>query len=240
MSNYTTVGEDNDLTRRTMLRNVALAAATAVVSGQLSLEAAQHVHQQVKEERKTSGTYKFKLLNEREYETLGRLAELIVPDDEISGSAREAGAVEFIDLLCSQNKELADIYTGGLLWLDAQMEDRYSVSFLKATEAQQTAMLDLLVEAEKQDGERRAQGLTFEDIQRYQEFESYGIYRPSELSPGIRFFAWVRRMTVDAFYTSEIGVKDIGYKGNTAISKFEVPQEIIDYALKRSPFASSS
>jgi gluconate 2-dehydrogenase gamma chain len=239
MSNNRTIpAPDNDLSRRAMLRGVAL-AATAIASGQLSLEAAQHVHQQVKEEKKNAGTYKLKLFNEREYKTLGRLAELIVPADEVSGSAREAGAPEFIDLLCSQNRELADIYTGGLLWLDAQMEDRYAVSFLDATEGQQTAMLDLLVEAEKQEGERRAQGLTFEDIQRYQEFESYGIYRPSELSPGIRFFDWVRRMTVDAFYTSEIGVKDIGYKGNTATSKFEVPQEIIDYALKRSPFASS-
>jgi Gluconate 2-dehydrogenase subunit 3 len=237
-NNRTSPAPDNDLSRRAMLRGVAL-AATAVASGQLSLEAAQHVHQQVKEEKKNAGTYKLKLFNEREYKTLGRLAELIVPADEVSGSAREAGAPEFIDLLCSQNRELADIYTGGLLWLDAQMEDRYAVSFLDATEGQQTAMLDLLVEAEKQEGERRAQGLTFEDIQRYQEFESYGIYRPSELSPGIRFFDWVRRMTVDAFYTSEIGVKDIGYKGNTATSKFEVPQEIIDYALKRSPFASS-
>jgi gluconate 2-dehydrogenase gamma chain len=239
MSNNRTIpAPDNDLSRRAMLRGVAL-AATAIASGQLSLEAAQHVHQQVKEEKKNAGTYKLKLFNEREYKTLGRLAELIVPADEVSGSAREAGAPEFTDLLCSQNRELADIYTGGLLWLDAQMEDRYAVSFLDATEGQQTAMLDLLVEAEKQEGERRAQGLTFEDIQRYQEFESYGIYRPSELSPGIRFFDWVRRMTVDAFYTSEIGVKDIGYKGNTATSKFEVPQEIIDYALKRSPFASS-
>jgi|GEM_PF-205830 len=239
MSNNRTIpAPDNDLSRRAMLRGVAL-AATAIASGQLSLEAAQHVHQQVKEEKKNAGTYKLKLFNEREYKTLGRLAELIVPADEVSGSAREAGAPEFTDLLCSQNRELADIYTGGLLRLDAQMEDRYAVSFLDATEGQQTAMLDLLVEAEKQEGERRAQGLTFEDIQRYQEFESYGIYRPSELSPGIRFFDWVRRMTVDAFYTSEIGVKDIGYKGNTATSKFEVPQEIIDYALKRSPFASS-
>jgi gluconate 2-dehydrogenase gamma chain len=239
MSNNRTIpAPDNDLSRRAMLRGVAL-AATAIASGQLSLEAAQHVHQQVKEEKKNAGTYKLKLFNEREYKTLGRLAELIVPADEVSGSAREAGAPEFTDLLCSQNRELADIYTGGLFWLDAQMEDRHGVSFLDATEGQQTAMLDLLVEAEKQEGERRAQGLTFEDIQRYQEFESYGIYRPSELSPGIRFFDWVRRMTVDAFYTSEIGVKDIGYKGNTATSKFEVPQEIIDYALKRSPFASS-
>jgi gluconate 2-dehydrogenase gamma chain len=237
-NNRTSPAPDNDLSRRAMLRGVAL-AATAIASGQLSLEAAQHVHQQVKEEKKNAGTYKLKLFNEREYKTLGRLAELIVPADEVSGSAREAGAPEFTDLLCSQNRELADIYTGGLFWLDAQMEDRHGVSFLDATEGQQTAMLDLLVEAEKQEGERRAQGLTFEDIQRYQEFESYGIYRPSELSPGIRFFDWVRRMTVDAFYTSEIGVKDIGYKGNTATSKFEVPQEIIDYALKRSPFASS-
>ena len=239
MSDTTTLpSQSSDLSRREVLRNIAL-TVTAVAGGQLSLEAAQHIHQQVKEERKSAGTYKLKLFNEREHKTLGRLAELIVPADEVSGSAREAGAPEFIDLLCSQNRELAQIYTGGLLWLDAQMEDRYSASFLEAKEDQQTAMLDLLVEAEKQEGERRAQGLTFEDIQRYQEFESYGIYRPSELSPGIRFFDWVRRMTVDAFYTSEIGVKDIGYKGNAAISKFEVPQEIVDYALKRSPFASS-
>ena len=227
-----------ELSRREALRNIAL-TVTAVAGGQLSLEAAQHVHQQVKEEKKREGAYKLKLFNEREYKTLGRLAELIVPADPVSGSAREAGAPEFIDLLCSQNKELADIYTGGLLWLDAQMQDRYAASFLEAKEDQQTAMLDLLVAAEKQEGERRAQGLTFEDIQRYQEFESYGIYRPSELSPGIRFFSWVRKMAVDAFYTSEIGVKDVGYQGNTAVPKFEVSQEIIDYALKRSPFSST-
>jgi Gluconate 2-dehydrogenase subunit 3 len=227
----------SDLSRRQVLRNIAL-TVTAVAGGTLSLEAAQHVHQLVKEEKK-SGGYKPKLFNEREYKTLGRLAELIVPADEVSGSARDAGAPEFIDLLCSQNKELAGIYTGGLLWLDAEMEHRFSVPFLEAREDQQTGMLDLLVQTEKQEGERRAQGLTFEDIQRYQEFESYGIYRPSELSPGIRFFDWVRRMTVDAFYTSEIGIRDIGYKGNTALPKFEVSQEIIDYALKGSPFASS-
>jgi len=152
MSNNKTRRAPNDFSRRAVLRGVAL-AATAAASGQLSLEAAQHAHQQVKEEKKSTGSYKLKLFNEREYKTLGRLAELIVPADQVSGSAREAGTPEFIDLLCSQNRELADIYTGGLLWLDAQMEDRYAVSFLDATEGQQTAMLDLLVDAEKQNGE---------------------------------------------------------------------------------------
>ncbi|MBL8293408.1 MAG: hypothetical protein JNN08_16290, partial [Bryobacterales bacterium] len=46
---------------------------------------------------------------------------------------------------------------------------------------------------------------------------------------------WVRKMTVDAFYTSPLGIKDLGFKGNRAWSKYTVPQESIDYVMKRSP-----
>jgi hypothetical protein len=42
-------------------------------------------------------------------------------------------------------------------------------------------------------------------------------------------------MVVDAYYTSPAGIKDIGYMGNTAVAKFEIPQEAIDYAINRSP-----
>ena len=55
-----------------------------------------------------------------------------------------------------------------------------------------------------------------------------------ELSPGIEFFALVRRMTVDAFYTSEIGIKDIDYRGNSAMGSYPAPTESIAYALKKS------
>jgi hypothetical protein len=44
-------------------------------------------------------------------------------------------------------------------------------------------------------------------------------------------------MVVDAYYTSPIGIKDLGYMGNSAMSQFSVPQEALEYALKRSPFA---
>ena len=226
------------VSRRGMLRQVGL-ALTAVAGGQLKLEGVQHVHQHVKEEKKKTGIYKPKLFNEHEFKTLGRLAELIVPPDEISGSAREAGAPEFIDLLCSQNEELAVIYTGGLMWLDGRMQKRYSVPFIEAKEDEQTAMLDLLVEAERDERERKTKGLTYEGTHHYQGFGSYGIFSPSDLGPGIVFFDWLRKMTVDAFYTSEIGIKDVGYRGNSARAKFEVPQEAIDYALKRSPFGQS-
>ena len=79
MSDQTLV-QIEDLSRRDMLRNIAL-AVTAVAGGQLKLEAAQHVHQQAKEEKKKAGIYQPKLFNEQEYGTINRLSELIVPAD---------------------------------------------------------------------------------------------------------------------------------------------------------------
>ena len=56
------------------------------------------------------------------------------------------------------------------------------------------------------------------------------------MAPGVRFFDWARKLIVDAYFTSPIGIKDVNYIGNQALSKYEVPQEAIDYAFNRSPF----
>ncbi len=189
--------------RRDLLRNVALAA----VLGGLDVEAAQHVHTAAATEKATTGTYKAKLLNAHEYQTMQKLADLILPADEHSKGALDAGAVEFIDLLCSQNPDLAAIYTGGLSWMDREMGKRYQKDFISASADQQTALLDLIA---------------------YRKNDSL------ELGPGILFFDWARKMVVDAFYTSAIGVKDVGYMGNKGMSEFKVPQSAIDYAVKRS------
>ena len=90
---------------------------------------------------------------------------------------------------------------------DEASRQRGGVDFLSASASQQTALLD--------------------DI----------AYRRNEtpaLAPGIRFFTWVRRMTVDAFYTSPIGIRDIDYRGNTALTSYPEPVEAIAYALKKS------
>src|SRR5260370_41224433 len=182
--------------------------ALSATLGGVSLEAAQDVHGVATQEKAASGVYKPKGLNAHEYGTLQKLADFIIPSDERSPGASAAGACEFIDLLASQNPQLLAIYTGGIAWLDHTIERRYSTDFLSAKPEQQTAVLDLIA---------------------YRKNES------PELGPGIRFFDWARRMVVDAFYTSPAGINDIGYMGNTAVSKFEVPQEAIDYALRRSP-----
>jgi gluconate 2-dehydrogenase gamma chain len=182
--------------------------ALSVTAGSLSLEAAQHVHGVASQEKVSTGLYKPKGMNAHEYATLRKLADFIVPTDERSQGAVAAGAPEFIDLLASQNPQLLAIYPGGIAWLDVTMQRRYSSDFVSAKPDQQTAVLDLIA---------------------YRKNES------PELGPGIAFFEWARRMVVDAYYTSPIGIKEVGYMGNTAVSKFEVPQEAIDYALKRSP-----
>jgi len=191
-----------DVSRRDLLRISLTTLGVSVVNA----EAAQHVHQVVADVKK-NGAYKPKFFNEHEYQTLEKLADLIIPADEHSPGALAGGAPEFIDFLSSQSPELAEIYTGGLAWLDHQMNKIYSATFIAAAPEQQTAMLDLI---------------------------AYRKTTTPELAPGIVFFNWVRNMTVDAFYTSKAGMDDLGYMGNGAMSEFHVPAEAIEYALKRS------
>ena len=195
----------SEVTRRDLVK---IALAVTASGGSINLASAQHVHQAASDAKAANGgVYKPKLFNAHEYATLQKLAELIVPADDVSPSALEAGACEFIDLLSSNNAELAAIYTGGIFWLDREMQRRHNARFIEAKPEQRTAMLDLIA------------------------------YRKNaeELGPGVRFFDWARMMVVDAFYTSKAGIKDVGYLGNKGMAKFEIPQEAIDYALKRSP-----
>jgi hypothetical protein len=189
-------------------RDLLQSIALSVTAGGLTPAAAQHVHSLAADEKVATGVYKPKALNPHEYKTLEKLAGLIIPPDQKSPGAAGAGACEFIDLLASQNPKLLAIYTGGIAWLDRAMHRRHSTDFVGAKLDQQTAMLDLIAFRKNQS---------------------------RELGPGIRFFEWARRMVVDAYYTSPAGIKDIGYMGNTAVAKFEIPQEAIDYAINRSP-----
>ena len=219
------------LNRRDLIRGIAM-AVTAF--GSLDLEAAQHVHTETAAEKK-SGPYKVKAFNAHEYATLQKLAVLIVPADKVSGSGLDAGAPEFIDTLSSQNPVLADLFRGGLAWLDAEMRKRYGKQFTAAAPADQIAMLDVLVAAEREEAARRGEELVYTRSPNYRQFSGYTVKRANDLAAGVKFFDWVRKMTVDAYYTSPIGIKDLGYVGNKAYSKYEVPQAAIDYAMNRLP-----
>jgi hypothetical protein len=123
------------------------------------------------------------------------LCQAILPADGKSGGAIEAEAPEFIDLLTSENPKYQLTLGGGLMWLDGACSDRFGKMFLDCAPAQQTSMLDLIA------------------------FRKNAKSDPS-LSQGIEFFSFLRNLTADGFFTSEMGIKDLGYIGNTYLKEF--------------------
>ncbi|HSR68554.1 MAG TPA: gluconate 2-dehydrogenase subunit 3 family protein [Acidobacteriota bacterium] len=218
------------LSRREMLRRFA---AAVVVAGNctFSPEAARHVHEMARESLSQDGAYAPQFFKPHEFATLQRLTELIIPADDRSGSARQAGAPEFIDLLCSQNDELADIYSGGLLWLEGEARREHGDAFLALEEADQASLLELLAaEVRRLDAlEEAERSAVWGENTNFGGFSSYRSVPAGRLGPGARFFAWLRRMTVDAFYTSQMGIADLDYQGNTALAEYTVPDEVLEY-----------
>ena len=183
-----------------------VAAATAATAFTPAM--AQKARETAADERASTGGYRPKGLNEHEYKTLQKLSDWIIPASEQSQGALKAGAADWIDLLSSENPQMLAIYSGGIAWTDNAMQRLHKTDFLSAKREWQRELLDTIA---------------------YKKNES------PQFGPGIRFFAWARKMVVDAYYTSPAGIKELGYIGNTALAKFEVPPECIDYALKHSP-----
>ena len=207
------MSEENQVSRRELLRNLGISAALATSgAGLLSAQVAQHVHEAVSQEKSTgnNGGYSPKCFTAHEFNTLRRLSDLIIPADDHSPGALEAGAAEWIDYMAGSSAELAEIFTGGFGWLDHYMQQQHGTDYIDAKPEEQTAVLDVIAFKKNETPENAA---------------------------GIRFFAWTRNLVTDAYYTSPIGIKDLGYMGNSAMSEFHVPEEALQYALKRSPFA---
>jgi gluconate 2-dehydrogenase gamma chain len=177
-----------------------------MATGALDRVSAQEVHQMASAQG-ASGPYAPKSLSQKAFRTLERLTDLIVPVENGKPGALAAGAAAWIDTIASENAQLKDIYTKGLAWLDETMAKRGAADFVSAAPTDQAALLDLI---------------------------AYRRNQSPELDPGIQFFTWARRMTVDAFYTSEIGIADIDYQGNRPQATYVAPTEAIAYALKRS------
>ena len=195
----------SDISRRDVLRRLGLAL---MATGTLDRVSAQEIHHMaLASQTPAAGGYSPKALNDHEYRTLVRLTDLIIPVEDGKPGAVAAGAAAWIDMLASENAQLKDRYTTGLAWMDDAMKKRGAADFVSAAPAEQTALLDLI---------------------------AYRRNQSPELDAGIQFFTWVRRMTVDAFYTSEIGIADIDYRGNRPQATYLEPVEAIAYALKKS------
>ncbi|HKS81175.1 MAG TPA: gluconate 2-dehydrogenase subunit 3 family protein [Candidatus Acidoferrales bacterium] len=186
------------VSRRDVLRTLAVGAVGGSVLQVIPAEAAEFVHQMVHQAKAVApgGKYAPKYFTADQYATVTALCEMIIPKDEKSGGAVEAGAPEFIDLITSENEHFQLRLGGGLMWLDHFCSDRFdSSSFMACTPEQKKTVLDLIAFRKSANEDHT-------------------------LSQGVAFFSLMRSMTCDAFYTSKIGIEDLQYIGNTSLADF--------------------
>jgi gluconate 2-dehydrogenase gamma chain len=135
-----------------------------------------------------------------EMTTITILSDIIIPKDEVSGSASDAKVPEFIEFIVKDMPQHQVPMRGGLRWLDMQCSKRYEKPFKDCTAEQQIELVDQI---------------------------AYPAKKTPELTQGVSFFSLMRNLTATGFYTSEIGVKDIGYMGNKANQWNGVPADVL-------------
>ncbi len=152
------------------------------------------------EYERTEQLYAEKFFDEHEMATITVLADIIIPKDNISGSASEAGVPDFIEFIVKDLPNNKIPMRGGLRWLDLQSKKRYGTVFIKCSAKDQLALVD---------------DIAYPDLAR------------PEMKQGAAFFSLMRNLTSSGFYTSEMGVKDIGYAGNKPGVWNGVPDDVL-------------
>lgn len=141
-----------------------------------------------------------KFFTPHEMATIAVLSDIIIPKDEVSGSATDARVPDFIEFIVKDKPDFQVPMRGGLLWIDMQAAKRFGNGFKDCTSQQQIQIVD--------------------DI-------AYPAKAKPEMKQGVSFFNLMRNLTATGFYTSEIGVKDVGYIGNTSNQWNGVPADVL-------------
>ena len=135
-----------------------------------------------------------------EMKTISVLVDIILPKDERSGSASDAGVPDFIEFMAKDQPDLQTPLRGGLVWLDAQAKRRFELPFVDCSPAQRIEIVD--------------------DI-------AYPERKKPGMSQGIAFFSLMRNLTASGFWSSKMGIEDMGYQGNTPNQWEGVPEEVL-------------
>lgn len=143
---------------------------------------------------------KGKFLTDDELATVAVLSDIIIPRDSVSGSATDAKVPDFIAFMVMDKPELQTPVRGGLRWLDLQSVRLYGKPFREAAAKDQIALVDQI---------------------------AYPDRAKPEMKQGVHFFNLMRNLTASGFYTSEIGLKDVGYIGNQPTQWNGVPAEVL-------------
>jgi hypothetical protein len=151
--------------------------------------------------RRQQARYAPKFFSAHEWATVSMLVDYILPKDARSGSATDAGVPEFMDFMMIDQPTRQSAMRGGLAWLDGECQRRHDKAFVACTGAERRVILDEI------SWPRRAQ---------------------PAVSHGVSFFNSFRDLTASGFFTSKMGMDDLGYQGNTFVPDWNgCPPEVL-------------
>ncbi|MEM8899235.1 MAG: gluconate 2-dehydrogenase subunit 3 family protein [Bacteroidota bacterium] len=141
-------------------------------------------------------------LNEHELATIAVLCDIILPASDTAGSASEAEVPEFIEFIVKDLPRHQLPMRGGLMWLDQESNSRFNKVFIDCTDEEQIAIVEDIAYPDP-DGKKPL------------------------MSHGIKFFDLMRNLTLTGYYTSKMGIEDLGYKGNMPNVWDGVPEDVL-------------
>jgi len=158
---------------------------------------AQEAHQHATAARAQAAAkataFKPKFFTAHEYATVVILVDLIIPRDERSGSATDAGVPAFMDFMMIDQPLRQVAMRGGLALVDRLSTERFGRRFVSASDAQRRQLLDEIAYVSNPD---------------------------PGLSHAIAFFSSFRDLTASGFWTTRMGVADLQYRGNVFVSEW--------------------
>lgn len=141
--------------------------------------------------------------NKEELEMIAVLSDIILPATPTAGAATEAGVVDFIEFIVKDLPANQLPIRGGLMWLNSESMRRYEKPFIELSDNQQISIIDDIAYPDDK-GEK------------------------PDLAAGIKFFDKIRGLVLTGYYTSKMGIQDLGYKGNQPNIWDGVPQDVLD------------
>ena len=185
-----------NMNRRALLK--ILSAAPVAASFALTEAEAQQAHHladaAVQTAQQTGVAFTPKFFTPAEYQTVRILSDMIIPADDRSGGAIAAGVPEFMDFTMVDQPARQLAMRGGLAWLDLECQRRFDKTFVGIADAERHAVLADLA--------------------------TYGELKPG-LTHGQAFFRSFRDLTATGFWTTKMGMADLGYMGNTVVAKWD-------------------
>jgi hypothetical protein len=187
-------GSGNAISRRAMLELLAGApAAAALVWTPVEAQQAHEHANTARSQGAPGAAFKPKFFTAHEYATVVVLVDLIIPRDERSGSATDAGVPQFMDFMMIDQPPRQIAMRGGLALVDRLSANRVGKRFVNATDAQRRQVLDEIAYTSNPDP-----GLTH----------------------AVVFFSSFRDLTASGFWSTKMGVQDLQYQGNVFVDEW--------------------